>query len=303
MNLHGLRLFHAIVRYGGVTRAAEELNISQPAVSSQVKKFEHELGIRLFISEGRRLVLTDVGVQLKEYAERLFLLEQDVENFVQDMREGKKGIIRLTATYLPSNFLLPGWIAKFKQTHEDVELVVSTTNTRMAFDQLLRYEAEIAVYGGSGVTHQGIHWDELFEDDMWFVVHPAHPYADQEVDLAQMVAEPFIMREEGSATRERLISLCSMNNVAAPRIALQFNGLNETISAVKAGYGANFISSLVVKEDVREGRLSRVYVRGIHLKNKIAVCTRAGEVLSPAAQHLVQLIRKEASRITGDGNR
>lgn len=181
MNLHGLRLFHAIVRYGGVTRAAEELNISQPAVSSQVKKFERELGIQLFVSEGRRLVLTDAGVQLTGYAERLFMLEQDVENFVQDFREGKKGLIRLTATYLPSNFLLPGWIARFKQMHEDVEIVVSTTNTRMAFDQLLRYEAEIAVYGGSGITHAGVQWDELFDDEMWFVVHPDHPYAGKEI--------------------------------------------------------------------------------------------------------------------------
>ncbi|MEK4661298.1 LysR family transcriptional regulator [Priestia sp. FSL H7-0729] len=295
MNLHGLRLFHAIVRYGGVTRAAEELNISQPAVSSQVKKFERELGIQLFVSEGRRLVLTDAGVQLTGYAERLFLLEQDVENFVQDFREGKKGLIRLTATYLPSNFLLPGWIARFKQMHEDVEIIVSTTNTRLAFDQLLRYEAEIAVYGGSGITHAGVQWDELFDDEMWFVVHPDHPYAGKEIELHEMMAEPFIMREEGSATRERLVSLCTTNNLTAPRIALQFNGLNETISAVKAGYGANFISSLVVKDDVQQGRLARVYVRGVQLRNTVAVCTRAGEVLSPAAQHLVQLIRQEAS--------
>ena len=169
--------------------------------------------------------------------------------------------------------------------HEDVEIVVSTTNTRMAFDQLLRYEAEIAVYGGSGITHAGVQWDELFDDEMWFVVHPDHPYAGKEIELHEMMAEPFIMREEGSATRERLVSLCTTNNLAAYRIALQFNGLNETISAVKAGYGANFISSLVVNEDVQQGRLARVFVRGVQLRNTVfAVCTRAGEVLSPAAQ-------------------
>lgn len=155
MNLHGLRLFHAIVRYGGVTRAAEELNISQPAVSSQVKRFEREIGIQLFVSEGRKLVLTDAGTQLITYAERLFMLEQEVEHFVEDMIQGRKGLIRLSATYLPSNFLLPSWIARFKQAHEDVEIIVSTSNTQMAFDQLLRYEAEIAIYGGSGVSHPG----------------------------------------------------------------------------------------------------------------------------------------------------
>ncbi|MDQ0170213.1 LysR family transcriptional regulator [Paenibacillus tundrae] len=297
MNLHGLRLFHAIVRYGGVTRAAEELNISQPAVSSQVKKFERELNIQLFVSEGRRLVLTDAGTQLISYAERLFMLEQEVEHFVEDFRAGKKGMIRITATYLPANFLLPAWIARFKQMHEEVEVVVNTTNTRIAFDQLLRYEAEIAVYGGSGITHDGVHWDELFEDEMWFVVHPEHPYAGRKVELKDMMAEPFIMREEGSVTRDRLVSLCTTNNLPAPRIALQFNGLNETISAVKAGYGANFISSLVVKEDVREGRLARVFVQHMQLKNTLAVCTRAGEVLSPAARKLVDLMKQEASNM------
>ncbi|MCK6073753.1 LysR family transcriptional regulator [Paenibacillus silvae] len=294
MNLHGLRLFHAIVRYGGVTRAAEELNISQPAVSSQVKRFEREIGIQLFVSEGRKLVLTDAGTQLITYAERLFMLEQEVEHFVEDMIQGRKGLIRLSATYLPSNFLLPSWIARFKQAHEDVEIIVSTSNTQMAFDQLLRYEAEIAIYGGSGVSHPGVHWDKLFEDEMWFVVHPDHAYAGQTIPLHQMVAEPFIMREQGSATRERLAALCTNNNLPSPRIALQFDGLNETISAVKAGYGANFISSLVVREDVQQGRLARVFVDDVQLQNTIAICTRAGEKLSPAASQLVQWIRQES---------
>jgi DNA-binding transcriptional LysR family regulator len=297
MNLHGLRLFHAIVRYGGVTRAAEELNISQPAVSSQVKRFERELDMKLFGSEGRKLVLTDVGKQLMEYAERMFMLEQEVEQAVEDMREGRKGLIRLSATYLPSNFLLPSWIARFKQAHEDVELVVSTSNTQTAFDQLLSYEAEIAIYGGSGISHPGVHWDKLFEDEMWFVVHPDHPYADQQIELRQMVAEPFIMREKGSATRERLAALCTSSNLPSPRIALQFNGLNETISAVKAGYGANFISSLVVREDVQQRKLARVFVQDVRLENVIAICTRAGESLSPAAGQLVQWIKQEALAI------
>lgn len=297
MNLHGLRLFHAVVKHGGITRAAEELSISQPAVSSQLRKFEQELGVTLFVAVGRKREASDAGKQLMEYAERLFKLEQEVDGYVAGIRSGKKGLVRITATYLPSNFLLPAWIARFKQLYEDVELVISTTNTRKAFDELLSYEAEVALYGGSGISQPGVHWDELFEDDMWFVVHPDHRYAGQEVELGDMVAEPFIMREEGSATRERLFSLCSTFNVAAPRIALQFNGLNETISAVKAGYGANFISSLVVKEDVRHGRLARVRVKGVHLKNKLAVCTRAGEKLSPAAQHLVELIRQEAAKL------
>lgn len=114
----------------------------------------------------------------------------------------------------------------------------------------------------------------MFQDELWFVVAPNHKYANQQVTLSEMMKEPFVMREEGSSTRERLLSLCRTYHSAVPAISLQFNGLHEAITAVIAGYGANFVSSLVVREYVDRGELSRVYVEGIHLKNTIAICTR-----------------------------
>jgi DNA-binding transcriptional LysR family regulator len=110
--------------------------------------------------------------------------------------------------------------------------------------------------------------------------------------LAEMMGVPFVMREEGSSTRARLLALCRTYNAPAPRISLQFNGLHEAIQAVVAGYGANFVSSLVVKELVERGELCRVYVQNIHLENTIAICTRKNESLSAPALNLVETIRK-----------
>lgn len=293
MNLHALRLFHMVASTGSVTRASELLNISQPAITAQIKKFEKELFLTLLKPLGRGIALTDAGEELALLAKRLFAVEQQIEQFAQDYRNGTNGCIRLAATYLPAHFLIPTWIAKFKQQYEQVEMMITTTNSSDALKQLLNVDVDIAIYGGITEEYPDtILIEELFEDELWFVVAPNHRYANQQVSLSEMMKEPFVMREEGSSTRERLLSLCRTYNSSVPTISLQFNGLHEAITAVIAGYGANFVSSLVVREYVERGELSRVYVEGIHLKNTIAICTRKDEPLSASTMNLIQMIRQ-----------
>lgn len=226
-------------------------------------------------------------------AKRLFAVEEQIEQFTQDYLHGTTGHIRLAATYLPAHFLIPTWIAKFKQNYEHVEMTITTTNSTDALKQLLNVEVDIAIYGGLPEAYPDtIQTEELFQDELWFVVAPHHRYANQHVSLEDMMKEPFVMREEGSSTRERLLALCRTYNTPAPQIPLQFNGLHEAITAVIAGYGANFVSSIVVREYVERGELCRVYVEGIHLQNTIAICTRKNEPLSAAATNLIQRIRQ-----------
>ncbi|WP_036672903.1 LysR family transcriptional regulator [Paenibacillus sp. HGF5] len=293
MNLHALRLFHVIATTGSVTRAAELLNISQPAITAQVKKFEKELSLTLFKPQGRGIGLTQAGAELLPLAKRLFSVEQQIEQFCRDYRSGSRGHIRLAATYLPSHFLLPAWLAKYKQRYEDVEMSITTTNSSDALKQLLNMDVDLAIYGGlPEESPDTIQTEELFRDELWFVVSPDHRYANQHISLDEMMREPFVMREEGSSTRERLFALCRTHSSPSPRITLQFNGLHEAITAVIAGYGANFVSSLVVREYVERGELSQVYVDGIELQNIIAVCTRKHEALSAAAMNFVEMIRE-----------
>jgi LysR family transcriptional regulator, low CO2-responsive transcriptional regulator len=294
MNLHALRLFHVIATTGSVTRAAELLNISQPAITAQVKKFEKELSLTLFKPQGRGIGLTEAGAELVPLAKRLFSVEQQIEQFCLDYCSGSRGQIRLAATYLPSHFLLPAWLAKYKQRYEEVEMSITTTNSSDALKQLLNMDVDLAIYGGlPEESPNTIQTEELFRDELWFVVSPDHRYANQRISLDEMMREPFVMREEGSSTRERLFALCRTHSAPSPRITLQFNGLHEAITAVIAGYGANFVSSLVVREYVERGELSRVYVDGIELQNIIAVCTRKHEPLSAAAMNFVDMIRNQ----------
>ncbi|WNS43701.1 LysR family transcriptional regulator [Paenibacillus sp. MMS20-IR301] len=295
MNIHALRLFYYVAETGSVTKAAVRLNISQPAVTSQIKKFEKELGMPLFNPQGRGISLTSFGAELAKQAGNFFTYEEQIEAFVEDYRAGRKGKLRIAATYLPANFLVPGWAARFKAGHPEIEMVITTTNSQLAFEQLKRHEADVAFYGGGAEEKpDDIDWLELFEDELWFVVAPSHPYANCTVTLPEMMLEPFIMREEGSSTRARLVSLCTAYGLKPPQVTLQFSGLGEVIRSVMSGYGANFISSLAVREFVERKQLARVRVEGIRLKNNIAICTRRNESLTAALQQFIEICRTPA---------
>ncbi|OBZ09079.1 transcriptional regulator [Bacillus sp. FJAT-27264] len=298
MNIHALRLFYYVAETGSVTKAAAKLRISQPAVTSQIKKFEKDLGLPLFTPSGRGVSLTPFGMELAKQAGNFFTYEEQIDEFIEDYRQGQIGKIRIAATYLPANFLIPSWAARFKARYDQIEVVITTTNSRQAFEQLNRHEADVAIYGGGLEGRpEKMDWVELFEDELWFVVSPSHPFANRSVTLAEMMKEPFIMREEGSSTRERLFSLCRTYDLKPPQVALQFNGLNEAIRSVMAGYGANFVSSLVVREYVERGLLARVWVEDIHLTNNLAICTRSNEQQSAIVQQFIEICKQYPTEV------
>lgn len=108
MNIHALRLFYYVAETGSVTKAAARLRISQPAVTSQIKRLEKDLGLPLCSPSCRGISLTPFGTELAKQAGNLFTYEERIEEFVEDYRQGRKGKLRIAATYLPANFLVPG---------------------------------------------------------------------------------------------------------------------------------------------------------------------------------------------------
>ncbi|MCR8631057.1 LysR family transcriptional regulator [Paenibacillus radicis (ex Xue et al. 2023)] len=293
MNLHALKLFYETATRGGVTKAAEALHISQPAVTAQIRNLEQELGLVLLLPQGRSSRLSEAGQVLYKYAARLFALEQEISRQMTDYREGRSGMLRISATYLPANHLLPGWMAAFKQANKGIDMMLTTANSRTAYDKLLHYEADIAVIGGSRAAPAGLVQEKLMEDELWFIASTVHPLAGQSISLSDIMKEPFILREEGSSTREKLFALCKLHNVNQPVVGLQFNGLNETIRAVMAGYGVNFLSALEVKDYIQQGVVARIHVEGVHLTNPLSVCRRTDDDLTPAAAQFLNFIREQ----------
>jgi DNA-binding transcriptional LysR family regulator len=297
MNLHALRIFHTVARLGSVTRAAEALHISQPAVTMQLRSLEKEHGLPLTRMQGRGIVLTDAGSWLAAQADRLFALEADIASSLEAYREGREGTLKLAATYLPANFLLPAWLAEFRQIYPGVDCSVLTSNAQLACERLLRYEADVAFIGGIRAFPPEVLAEPWMEDELWFVASPGHPLAGRTAALAEVVrGTAFVLREPGSSTRDSLFALCRNAGLAPPAAGFQLSGPQETIRAVIAGLGITLASSLEVQEHIAAGKLVRLYVSDAAAANPISCCTRRGDPLTPQAAAFLQAAKKALHR-------
>ncbi|HDX9579917.1 LysR substrate-binding domain-containing protein [Bacillus cytotoxicus] len=119
-----------------------------------------------------------------------------------------------------------------------------------------------------------IHLDHLMDIDFWFIVPHGHKYDGQEVSLSELMTEPFLLREEGSSTREILFSLCKIYRVPIPNIGLQYHGLNESIRSVVAGYGTMLAPALAVRDYLKREEIGRVIVKGIEIRRPVYICSR-----------------------------
>lgn len=284
MNLHALRVFHSIARLGSVTRAAEELHISQPAVTMQLRNLEKEHGLPLTRPQGRGVVLTEAGQWLAAQADRLFALEANISSSMEAVRTGRSGSLKLAATYLPANFLLPKMLARFRSAYPDIACTVLTSNAQTACERLLRYEADIAFIGSMRTFPPDVRCELLLEDELAIVATPDHPFVGRPVTLSELVrGTTFVLREPGSSTRDTLFALCRARGVAPPEAALQFSGPQETIRAVIAGLGVTLASSLEIQEHISAGALAKLEVPDAAAVNPISCCTRTNDRLSPQA--------------------
>ncbi|KAA1181850.1 LysR family transcriptional regulator [Paenibacillus sp. B2(2019)] len=295
MNYHVLKLFYYVAITGSVTKASERLHISQPAISAQIRKFERENNIVLLEVIGKRMVLTPIGRKLIEPLEKLFAMGEQVQQIIEDYHKFPAGHIRIAGNYLATSILIPRWASLYKQSFPEVKIQISTANSHEVMEQLNNFEADVAIYSDMAFPshHTGVfEHRELYKDEYVFVVSSNHSLAKQEVSFEEVMAEAFIMREEGSAARERIVQLCEERKVQHPKIELQFNGVNEVIQAVIAGYGISFVSALLAKPYLDQGMLAKVEVENVVSKHSIWMSHRKKELQESYIQSFIKLVMK-----------
>lgn len=295
MNLYGLIVFHHVAQSGSVTKAAEALRISQPAVTVHVRNLSGELGLSLLAPKGRGIFLTEAGERLAAHAARLFALQDNIRRDMEGFLAGTHGELRLAATSLPANYMLPGRLAAYRALHPDVTASVKTMNAREALDALLHYEVDAAFVGGNAESTLGTKRSILLEDEMWFVAKSGHRLANRVSTIASLMNEPFIMREEGSAAREQLLTLCRLHGASYPRAALTVSGVHESLHAAASGNGVTFVSAMEAEAAVARGELIRLHAEGIVLRNPVMLFTRSDEELPPAVRRFLALFRSDSA--------
>lgn len=234
-----LKAFHAVAVHGNFTRAAEQLCLSQPAVSDQVRKLEERFGVLLFNRNKRSVQLTELGERLLAITRRLFAAEREAEELLTSSRALQSGSLTL-AVDAPMH-LLP-YIARFCERYPGIRVSLVTGNTDESLRRLFDYQADFAVLGRP-VDDDRLIAHVLSSGPLVAFVADAHPWAGRDsIHLADLHQTPLVLREQGSMTRQMLEDEMHRLHLET-RTAIEVEGREAVFEMVVAGLGVGIVSA------------------------------------------------------------
>jgi DNA-binding transcriptional LysR family regulator len=299
-----LRVFRTVARYNNFRMAAEELLLTQPAVSQQIKALENEVGTALFTRSAGRVALTAAGEILLPYAERLAALAQQAQTAVQDSVGTHTGRLTIGASQTIGQYLLPRLIAGFAADYPAISIEVESGNTQQVVKALIAGRIQLGLIEGPAMRSE-VHAEPFAEDHLVLITAASHPWADEPMDAASLRDATLLLREQGSGSRriaERALESAGIR-MRDLHLGMTFDSTEALLSAVEAGLGVAFVSRWAVRNQFALGTLRPVHVRGLELSRVLSVITPAGPEPEGAAGYfrrfLLQHAEAFAPRATG----
>lgn len=287
-----MQIFDAVARCLGFSRAADELGLTQPAVSLQIKQIESLAGMALFESVGRQLFLTAAGEALLGHARAILGAVADAEKAMEAIRGGKAGGLRV-AVVSTGKYFAPQLLAAFMEGYPGVELSLAVANRQQVLDMLGRNETDLAIMGRPP-TDLAVTATPFADHPMVFIAKPGHPLARRKLTMEALASETMLMRESGSGTRILLEALLSDYRLTPRRIEM---ASNETIKqAVMAGMGISLLSRHTIGLEVSVGRLAILDVADTPVVRQWHVVHRDGKRLLPVAEALIAFLLSQGAR-------
>src|SRR3954470_6040635 len=291
--LRQLKVFEAVARHLSFSRAAEELHLTQPAVSAQVKKLEDHAGLPLFEQLGKKVHLTAAGRQMLDSARAILESVQEAE----DALGAYKGVAggRLNVSVISAgDYFFPFLLVEFARRHPGISLNFSVVNREELLAQLAENATDLAIMvrppTGSDTVAQA------FAPHPYVVVaRPDHPLAGEKgIALARVLRDPFIVRERGSDTWNSMEDAFG-DRLGQMNIAMQIKSTETIKQAVMAGMGLSFLSAHTINRELQAGALAILDVKGLPLMLNWFVVHRHGKRLPPVAQAFRQFLMKEGA--------
>jgi DNA-binding transcriptional LysR family regulator len=286
-----LAMLVRVVDAGSVTRAAEALYISQPAVTHRLRRLERALRVKLVERHGRRLALTDAGQAILPLARQALQILEQIPVAISEVQGLLRGEIVLGASTTIGEFLPPKRLSAFAQAYPDVTVRLHIANTRAIVERVLGHSLH-AGFVGLHPTSSALVTIPFLADTIVLVAAASHQLAGRRVSLEELARTRLLLREEGSATRAlalRALVRCGLNTKAA----ISFGSNAAVRTAVLAGYGVAALSREVVIDDLEQGTLKPVRLQGWRCRRRFYIIRRRDRPLSTAEEILLKFVRQE----------
>ena len=302
-----LRVFRAVAGHLNFRIAAEELLLTQSAVTQQIKALEAELETPLFDRTGGRVALTAAGAALLPLAERLAVMAAEAREAVAAATGVHAGRLAVGASQTIGQYLLPRLIAGFVKENPKVQITVVGGNTQTILEALVDHRVQLCLIEGPAMRRD-VKIQPFMEDHMVCVVPAGHAWAGEDIDLAQLERATFVAREVGSGSRRIVEQAMGAAGVEVKRLhlanlAMTFDSTEGLLSAVEAGLGIAFVSRWAVRNQLALGTLRVARVRGLNLARMFSLAIAAGPEPAgiPGAFHrfVIEHAEEWAPRVTG----
>lgn len=294
MNLHLLEQFVALARTKNFTRAAEELHLSQSALSRAIQKIEDQIGQPLFERKPREVVLTDLGELLLERAKEILNLVEDT--FSELSEAGRRGRIRLGAIPTIAPYFLPSLLGGFAAKHPEVSVVVQEDTTENLIKRCSHGEIDLAVLA-LPIVAKHLEVEPLFDEELFLVVPVGHPLATAKTIKINAVENyPFVMLNEAHCLSENISAFCRRQSVQ-PVTVERTSQLATVQELVALDHGVSIVPEMARRIDLSNRRVYRSF-SGERPVRTVAMMWNAGRYQSKAVKALMAHVRLQSQPLT-----
>lgn len=295
ITMRQLQVFESVARHLSFTRAAEELHLTQPAVSMQVKQLESMIELPLFEQMGKKVHLTEAGHTMVRHSRTMMSHLSEIERDINSLKGVEGGQLKIciasTVNYFATR-LLSSFCEQYKKVHISLEVI----NREELIRRLEANEPDLVLMG-QPPEGLDVEATAFMENPLILIANPQHPLSDQSgIKIDKLSDETFVMREPGSGTRSAMMRLFDKHGVK-PKEGIQLSS-NETIKqSVEAGLGLAVVSAHTVDLELKAGRLISLDVEYFPILRQWYICYRRGKRLSTTAQVFLDFVIKEGRNV------
>ena len=289
INLNQLRAFYRAAKEKSITKAAEALHVTQPAVTMQIKAFENQLNVKLFRKHGTELQLTDLGQVLYGYAKRMFKIVDEMEYVLKSYGDLTQGSLTIGTTRSFARHLMPGLLSRFQESFPRVKVFLKVGSSQEIADSVAAFKYDLGIIGRLPHLNK-LKVVPYTQEEFCVVISANHRLAAKSmISLFELKNEPIIIRESGSGSRHAILSLLESHDVK-PSVLVEAGSVEFIKEYIIKERGISFLYKPEIELEVKMGLLKPLDIKEgpIWVQTDIIFARRAD--LSPPAQAFLRII-------------
>ena len=294
--LHQLKIFHKIAQVQSVTKAAEELFLTQPAISIQLKKFQDQFSVPLFEIVGRQLYITDFGKEIAETAEKILNEVQSINYKTLTYKNQLAGRLKVSVVST-GKYVMPYFLSEFMHDNRGVDLVMDVTNKSRVIESLERNEVDFSLVS---VVPEQLKAERLplLQNKLFLVGSPELKGEAKDKKMGFLKKYPLIYREEGSATRNAMEEYIHSRSISTYK-KLELTSNEAVKQAVIAGLGYSIMPLIGLKNEIKNHQLEIIPMKGLPIITQWNLIWMRSKKLSPVAQAYLKHIDQNKEQLIG----